>query len=108
MGFKITDFGQRRDAARGPELALTGAAGLAAATVLLAAWKLPVALILPAVSLVLLAAGFALALIVWKGAVSRHRLSYRDVAAMLVFFGFGAALLSDLSALAPLFDRAGR
>ena len=88
----------------GPELALAGASALTAGTVLLAAWKLPVELILPVTSLVLLVAGFALALVVWNRPVRGHQLSYRDVAALLVFFGFGAALLSDTSGLSPLLE----
>jgi hypothetical protein len=92
----------------GPELALTGASVLTAVTILMAAWKLPPVFILPVVSLVLLVAGFALALAVWKRPVHGRRLSYRDVAGLLVFFGFAAALLSDISVLAPLIGVAGR
>ena len=94
----------RASTALGPDIALAGAAAVVTATVLLAAWRLPAALILPAASLVLVVAGFALALLFWDREVERARLSYRDVAAMLVFFGFAAALLTDTSALAPLFD----
>ena len=96
----------RRDV-HGPELALAGASGLGAATVLVAAWKLPFALILPVTGLVLLAAGFALAAAVWRRPIRGSRLSYRDVAALLVFFGFGAALMSDTGALS-LFAGEGR
>ena len=92
----------------GPDLALTGAGAVTIATVLLAGWKLPAVLILPTASLVLLLAGFGLALLFWDRPVDRHRLSYRDVAAVLVFFGFGAALLCDTSALAALSDPAWR
>ena len=95
-------------AARGPDIALAGAAAVVTATVILAAWRLPAALILPAASLVLVISGFVLALLFWDRDVERGRLSYRDVAAMLVFFGFAAALLTDTSALAPLFDLGAR
>ena len=91
-----------RDHVHGPELVLAGASGLTVATVLLAAWKLPSELILPATGLVLLATGFALAAAVWRRPVRGGRLSYRDVAALLVFFGFGAALVGDGAALSPL------
>jgi hypothetical protein len=86
------------DDAGGPELALAGASALTAG-----AWKLPFELILPVTSLVLLASGFALALAAWTRPVRANRLSYRDVAGLLVFFGFGAALMSDSAALSPLF-----
>jgi hypothetical protein len=98
----------RGDDAHGPQLALAGASGLTAATITTAAWKLPFALILPVASLMLLAAGFALAVAVWKRPVKGSRLSYRDVAALLVFFGFGAALMSDTAALSPLLGAQGR
>ena len=88
----------------GPELALAGAAAVTATAVLLATWKLPAALILPVASLVLLLAGFALALAFWQRPSPARQLSYRDVAGLLVFLGFAAALLSDTSALAPLFE----
>jgi hypothetical protein len=92
--------------AHGPDIALAAAGAATAAIDLLAAWRLPAALILPAASLVLLAVGFALALAFWDRAAERERLSYRDVAALLVFFGFASALLSDTSAVMPLLDRA--
>ncbi|HEY7383079.1 MAG TPA: hypothetical protein VH743_05355 [Beijerinckiaceae bacterium] len=98
----------QRDDVQGPELALAGASGLIAATVLLASWNLPFALILPVTGLVLLVAGFGLAAVVWKHPVRGSRLSYRDVAALLVFFGFGAALMSDTASLSPLFAGEGR
>ena len=91
------------DDAEGPELALAGASALTVATVMASAWKLPFELILPVTSLVLLASGFALALAAWTRPVRANRLSYRDVAGLLVFFGFGAALMSDSAALSPLF-----
>jgi hypothetical protein len=90
--------------ANGPELMLGGAAAVTATAILLAAWKLPAVLILPVVSGVLLVAGFALAAAFWRRPVTKGVLSYRDVASMLVFFGFMAALLVDTSALASLLD----
>ena len=94
----------RRDGTDGPQLMLAGAPVLVAATVLPASWHLPFDLILPVASLVLLAAGFALAAVVHRRPVRRGQLSYRDVAALLVFFGFGAAVLGDPAALASLFE----
>ena len=95
---------RRGRAAQGPDIALAAAAAAVAGVILVAAWRLPVALILPAASLALLAAGFALAVVFWERAEPRERLSYRDVAAVLVFFGFAAALLTDTAALGPLFE----
>jgi hypothetical protein len=94
----------RRGGTDGPQLALAGASVLIAATVLPASSHLRFDLILPVASLVLLAAGFALAAVVRTRPVRRGRLSYRDVAALLVFFGFGAALLGDPAAVASLFE----
>jgi hypothetical protein len=85
--------------AHGPEVALAAASGLTVGAVLIGAWTLPFDLILPFTSVVLLVAGFVLALAARKRPAHRDRLSYRDVAALLVFFGFGAALLSDPAAL---------
>jgi hypothetical protein len=106
MATRMTHFDRLGAEPHGPELALAGAAGITAAAVVVAAWKLPAALILPVASLVLLLAGFALALACWHRHTPGRHLSYRDVAGILVFFGFAAALLSDTSALAPLFDPA--
>ena len=108
MATKITHLGWQGGETQGPELALAGAAAVTAAAVMLAAWKLPAVLILPVASLVLLLAGFTLALAFWPRPAPARRLSYRDVAALCVFFGFAAALLSDTSALAPLFDLGSR
>lgn len=103
MATRMNHLGWQGSETHGPELALAATAAVAAGAVLLSFWRLPTALILPVVSLVLLVAGFSLALAFWHRPTSPRQLSYRDVAAMLVFFGFGAALLSDASALAALF-----
>jgi hypothetical protein len=104
MATRITDSAWHGRETHGPELALAGAAAVTAAAVLLAAWKLPAALVLPVASLVLLLAGFGLALAYWQRPSPARQLSYRDVAGLLVFLGFTAALLIDTSALAPLFE----
>ena len=104
MATKITNLDWHGAETQGPELALAAGAAMTAGVVLLAAWKLPAVLILPAASLVLLITGFAVALAFWQRPPVSRRLSYRDVAAMLVFFGFAAALLSDTSGVARLFE----
>jgi hypothetical protein len=86
----------------GPELALAGTAAVTVSAASLVAWKLSPVLILPVAGLVLLLAGATLALAFWHRPTLNRSLNYRDVSAMLVFFGFAAALLSDVSALAPL------
>jgi hypothetical protein len=60
----------------------------------------PPALALPATSLLLLVAGFAVAAFAyWAGhAPEAERLGPKDVAGALVLLGFAAALLSDASA----------
>jgi hypothetical protein len=92
----------------GPELMLAGAAAMTAGALLLSGWKLPAILILPVVSGVLLLAGFVLAAAFWRRPAASGVLSYRDVAGMLVFFGFMAALLVDTSFFAALFDSGTR
>lgn len=108
MASRITHVGSQGSEAHGPELALAGAAAVTAAAVLLAAWRLPASLILPVASLVLLVAGFALALAFWHRPSPSRQLSYRDVSGLLVFFGFAAALLSDTAAFAPLLETGTR
>jgi hypothetical protein len=100
MGTKLTLDRHEADA-RGPELALAGAGAATAAAMILAAVQLPGLAVLPVGSLVLLVAGFAAAAL-WWGSEAREsrRLSYRDVAGILVFFGFAAALLSDPAGIA--------
>jgi hypothetical protein len=88
----------------GPEGVLAGAATVTAAAVLLAVWKLPVALVLPVASLVLLLTGFGLALAFHQRPSLGRQLSYRDVAGVLVFLGFAAALLSNTLGLTPLVE----
>lgn len=89
---------------RGPVITLAGGTALAAAIVLLAAWKLPLVLVLPTVSLVLLATGFAVALAFWHRQPAGKRLSYRDVAGLFVLFGCVAAGLSDAVAFAAVLE----
>jgi hypothetical protein len=64
------------------------------------------ALILPVASLVLLLAGFGVALACWHRPAQRRRLGYRDVAGALIFLGFAAAILSDSVALGELLHAA--
>jgi hypothetical protein len=66
---------------------------------------MPPALALPAISLLLVLAGFVIAACAhWTGPTPEdHRLGARDVAGALVLLGFAAALLSDAElALAAL------
>ncbi len=66
---------------------------------------MPPALALPAISLLLVLAGFVVgAYAYWTGRTSEdHRLGAKDVAGALVLLGFAAALLSDAElALAAL------
>ena len=65
----------------------------------------PPALVLPAIGLLLLLAGFAIAACARSGgrAVERERLGAKDIAGALVLLGFAAVLLSDAEqALAAL------
>jgi hypothetical protein len=67
------------------------------ATLPLVHLALPPALALPAISLLLVLAGFAIAAYAyWTGRTPEdHRLGAKDVAGALVMLGFAAALLSD-------------
>jgi hypothetical protein len=102
MATRTTHLDWQRTEPHGPELVLAGTTMVTAAAVILALWKLSPALMLPVASLVLLLAGFTVALFFWRRSPPAGQLSYRDVAGMLVFFGFAAALLTDTSALGPL------
>jgi hypothetical protein len=102
MSSNLTHLEGRAGEARGPELTLAAGAGLAVLAVVLTGWKLP-AMILPIASTVLLIAGFALAAACWSaGARDSRHLTYRDVAGLLVFLGFGSAMLIDPAALGSL------
>ena len=80
---------------------------VAAAAVFMAA-QLPSALVLPAMSLLMILAGLALAAGSWlaRGGMAQGLGMAREVAGILVFFGFAAAMLTDkadaLAALARL------
>ncbi len=95
---------RRTSKALGPKLTLAGAGVVIVAAVLLTASKLFVALILPVISMLSLTIGFSLALAYWKLPSSSKLFTFRDAGAMLVFIGFAAALLSDASRLAALYD----
>ena len=103
MRVERLDLGWSNPAGRrfGPEAALTGvtlAAGILAAA-LAASGAAP--LILPALSLVLLAVGLLIAATHWNDPASSKRLTYKDVGAALVFAGFAAALMSDPAHFVP-------
>ena len=89
----------RRQEDRGPEIVLAAALGLTVVLAALAAWTMPAAVIPFVASLAMLASGFGLAFAARNGRLRGRRLAYRDAAAILVFFGFVAALLGEPAAL---------
>ena len=95
----------KRSGSFGPGAALTAATALAAGLIAAIAWSGPAGLILPALSIVLLAIGFAIAAAHWNDPADSRRLTYKDVGAALVFAAFAAALMSDPGHLAALSER---
>lgn len=108
MATVSTHSGWHGTEVRGPEVTLAGAAALAFAAVLLAAWAMPFVPVLPLASLALLTIGLSVALAFWQRTSSGAQLSYLDVAGLLVFSGCAAAMLSDVLAFASAFDAAAR
>ncbi|HEX8662686.1 MAG TPA: hypothetical protein VF744_01495 [Beijerinckiaceae bacterium] len=78
--------------------ALVAAAGVAAL-----AWTLPRALVLPALSVLLVVLAFGLVGLSRTGPDGRPTAA-RYVAAALAFIGFGAAFLTDPEAVLPLLE----
>ena len=106
MATRMSHFDWPGPDVRGPGLAFAGAAAVTVAAVMWAVWKMSPVLILPVASLVLLLVGFGVALACWHRPAQRRRLGYRDVAGVLVFLGFAAAILSDSVALGALLHAA--
>lgn len=108
MAIRWAHLDRHRAEARGPEIALSGGMVLAGGVTLLAAWKIAPVLILPVASLVLLAAGLAIAAAFAQRPSPKGKLSYRDSAGFLILLGFVAAILTDSSAVALLSDAVAR
>ena len=104
LATRMSHFDWQGPDLRGPGLAVAAAAAAAIATMAWVAWRMSPVLILPAASLVLLIAGFGLALACWHRTAREGRLGYRDVAGALVFVGFAAAILTNGDGLAALLD----
>jgi hypothetical protein len=86
------------------ELAVaTLVAGIGTFAVLL--WLLPAPLILPAISVLLLAAACGIALLAWRRPrPHQSQLSYWDLAGAVTFIGIVAALLSEPDQALPLLE----
>jgi len=89
--------GPRSNGQRGPELLLAAASLVGGAVTLVVAWTAGPGLVLPVLSGVLLASGLVIALISRGDPADSPQLTFTDVGAALVFAGFAAALISDLS-----------
>jgi hypothetical protein len=83
---------------------ILAATGLLAAAVV--GWSLPVALVLPGLSLLVILCAAAAALIGWlrPSRPSSDHVSYWDVAGALTLIGVCAALLSDAEQVMPLLE----
>ena len=97
-----------RPAARwdGPQSLSLGILALGSLALLTAAWTLPRPLVLPALSILLIAAACATALIALRRPQepSRDRVTYWDVTGALTFIGICTALLSDPAQVLPLLE----
>ena len=107
MATRMTNAHWHVDEVHGPLAALVGTAVATGAAAMLTGWAMSAVFVLPVVALVLLIAGFSIALFFWQASAAEQRLSYRDVAGMLVFLGFAVALLGDASVLPPVLEREG-
>jgi hypothetical protein len=97
---------RRRDRWDGPQVMLAALTVVGAAAAGLSAWMLPVALVLPILSILVIAAAGLTALIAWMRPQRRSsdRITYWDIAGALTFIGLCAALLSDPEQALPLFE----
>lgn len=97
-----------RPAARwdGPQALSVALLGLGSLALLFATWALPQPLVLPALSILLIAAAAATALVALRQPQepSRERVTYWDVSGALTFIGICAALLSDSAQVLPLLE----
>ena len=90
----------------GPSLALVALTAALAAASAGAMWALPRALLLPSLSvlMVALAAVVAFAAWRWREPQRPNRVTYWDIAGALTLFGIAAALLSDPAEVIPLLE----
>jgi hypothetical protein len=89
----------------GPEAVALATLVLGGAAFLLMLWLLPAPLILPVLSVSLLAAAAAVALIAWRRPrPHQSQLGYWDVAGAVTFIGIAAALLSEPDQVLPLLE----
>lgn len=90
----------------GPWTAIMAATGVLAATALLSAAHLPRSLLLPTLSVAMIALAGVVAAAAWRFHHPRvpGRLSYWDLAGALTLFGIAAALLSDPAEVIPLLE----
>ncbi len=83
-------------AALRPHAAIAGIAAAEAFPLILVAYLVPPALVLPVLSVVFLTAAGALALIAWciRSNRNSHKMTVWDLAGACAFIGFGAGILS--------------
>ena len=104
-----TDPIRRRAAASRPANGMGLAAGLLTATLVLSAWTLPPAAVLPTVCLAALVTAVAAAAFAWNRRTrDRGHPNYWDIAGALTFVGMCAAMLSEPDQLLPLLETAPR
>lgn len=99
---------------RAARTAITGPQGTAVLTLIggiaafaLLVWGLPQPLVLPAISILLLAASALIALVAWRRPrPHQSQLGYWDLAGALTLIGIAAALLSEPDQVVPLLETA--
>lgn len=94
----------------GPRLAAAGAGAAGLASFATAMWILPHALVLPAFSILAVAAAAAFSLLAWRQTRARDpdRVTYWDLAGAATLVGIFAALLSDPQQVLPLLEAHSR
>ena len=97
-----------RRAARwdGPQSLSVGFLAIGSTAALVAAWLLPLPLVLPVLSVLLIVAACATALVAFRRPPhpTPDRVTYWDVTGALTFIGICAALLSDSAQVLPLLE----
>jgi hypothetical protein len=109
----VTDPMRRSTADSGPaagaNLALIASGAVLSAALFVSAWKLPIQLVLPTVSVAALATACAIGLVAWTSpAPNRRHPTCWDVCGALTFIGMCAAILSELDQVLPLLEVATR
>jgi cobalamin synthase len=102
----ISNSPRRSDPWSGPHAVIAGVLILALTVMAVSAWTLPAPLVLPVLSVLLIAAACLTALLAWVRPHNRwdERVTYWDITGALTLVGICAALLSEPDQVMPLLE----